>query len=681
VRRYLLQVDRFLEMLLCAVHVTSGQPGRGSEITTMRHRNGALQDRNIFVVDGQIMTVVRYHKSQSQWDKPKVVPRFLPPQLGQVMAIYLVYIQPFREYLRLQVLEGNYTDYIWSNEQGPWETDRLMRVLKRETAQRLGAKLHILNYQHAAVGIGREKVGKAFSKGYDDDVGEVEEEEVDDDGEDIVELQNSRTTRMGVGNYGVPIDIVKHLSVRSINAFRPLSMLWHAFLGVDGKSGRRQQQEEGIEERQAARKRVQRESISVTRLAPRHREGLLHSNRREKVCKAMQYIFKQQEVGFRSVEQELAVHAVLDQQTPLVVVLPTGGGKSLLFMVPGYVEEGKTTIVVVPYRALIADLVVRICASGIHCIEWKHGETNPAPVVVVSADVAGDVAYDGNFLGYARVLYDKGLLQRVVIDECHMIFTSSDWRPKLAQLQNLRIVSCPIVLLTATLPPVREHKLASAMLLSHATYIRASTVQPNTQYFVSWCRRDQVAETSLAMCQRRQRQLVAKGLKGVVYSKSKTETEALAEILECRFYHADMPDRAEALARWIEEGGLIVATSALGTGVDIAGVVFILHIGMPWSMTDFAQESGRGGREGKTVDSVIVVGHTEVEETLKQKGNSIDVQAMAAFITNSGCRRALMSGYMDGKGVTCGEIGGAGCDRCGDGEHKWREERERDSWE
>jgi hypothetical protein len=63
------------------------------------------------------MTVVRYHKLQLQWDKPKIVPRFLPLQLGQVMALYLVYIQPFREYLILQVLGGSYSDYVWSDAQ------------------------------------------------------------------------------------------------------------------------------------------------------------------------------------------------------------------------------------------------------------------------------------------------------------------------------------------------------------------------------------------------------------------------------------------------------------------------------------------------------------------------------------------------------------------------------------
>jgi hypothetical protein len=81
-------------------------------------------------------------------------------------------------------------------------------MLKCETGQRLGAPLRTLDYRHAALGIGREKVGKAFSKGYDDDVDDLEEAEVDEEGRDVTELQNLRMTRMGVGNYAVPVDIV-----------------------------------------------------------------------------------------------------------------------------------------------------------------------------------------------------------------------------------------------------------------------------------------------------------------------------------------------------------------------------------------------------------------------------------------------------------------------------------------
>jgi hypothetical protein len=78
VRRYLRKIDRFRKLLLFCIHLTGGQPARGTEMTTLRFKNGYLQDRNIFVMHGQMVFVTHYHKSQSQMDKPKVIPRFLP---------------------------------------------------------------------------------------------------------------------------------------------------------------------------------------------------------------------------------------------------------------------------------------------------------------------------------------------------------------------------------------------------------------------------------------------------------------------------------------------------------------------------------------------------------------------------------------------------------------------------
>jgi superfamily II DNA helicase RecQ len=101
---------------------------------------------------------------------------------------------------------------------------------------------------------------------------------------------------------------------------------------------------------------------------PKEKAVQVEDPRAEAVYKALQQVLGKQDVGFRSVEQEQALYAVLDNQTPLVVVLPTGGGKSLLFTLPAYIEEG-VTVVVVPYQALIKDLVKRIHDCGIDCIE------------------------------------------------------------------------------------------------------------------------------------------------------------------------------------------------------------------------------------------------------------------------------------------------------------------------
>ncbi|KAF3000054.1 hypothetical protein E8E13_000058 [Curvularia kusanoi] len=278
-------------------------------------------------------------------------------------------------------------------------------LAERETGKRLGVKLHTLDYQHTAVGIGQVVVGKTFSKGYKDDVGEVEEPEVDNNGEDLLKLQNAQSTATGVGTYSVPINIIKHLSVRSIDAFRPLSTISNKTAELSVVQGEKRA---GTVDKHS---NAWRHNIG---LVLRERWGSASSKRAESLKKAMQQVLGQEEVNFRSFEQEQAVNAVLDRQTPLVVVLPTGGSKSLLFMLPALVEEGGVTVVVVLYQQLITSTVERIQARSINCIEWRRGNTDLASIVVVSADKAGDITSKGNFLSYAQLLSSKGLLRRVV---------------------------------------------------------------------------------------------------------------------------------------------------------------------------------------------------------------------------------------------------------------------------
>ncbi|KAH7020666.1 hypothetical protein B0J12DRAFT_635351, partial [Macrophomina phaseolina] len=272
-------------------------------------------------------------------------------------------------------------------------------------------------------------VGGGFSRGYQDEGGEVEEAEADD----ALELQSGRTTAIGTIHYGVPVDIVKHLSVRSLETFRPLSERWHHFLGLASSSGEGEGEGEGgSKENRAGYKRKKGdikkmekrkndggESGNKKEGEGEDREGRIierrkrirreNRERRKFEDKELRMAIRQalgksevEDVRFRSPEQERALHAVLDGQTPLVVVLPTGGGKSLLFMAAACLERGDAgvMVVVVPFRALVGDVLRRLRSSGIDCLEWQHGEVNPAAVVVVSADVAAS----WGFLSYASLL-------------------------------------------------------------------------------------------------------------------------------------------------------------------------------------------------------------------------------------------------------------------------------------
>ncbi|KAL1640171.1 hypothetical protein SLS61_010262, partial [Didymella pomorum] len=443
--------------------------------------------------------------------------------LSQVMAAYLVYMQLFKEYLTLQVLRGNYSNYVWHNTQGAWDTGQLTRILRRETGKRLGVLLHTLDYQHAAVGIRQVYVGELFSKGYQDKVSKIKEAKVEDNSEDLLELQNSRTTAIGVGNYSVLMDIVKHLSVRLIDAFWALSMAWHGFLGVDESAAK-------YAGPSRTAKRLMSISMSSGLAKPlKEKEVRVADPQAEAIQQGLQQVLGKQ-------DQEQALHAVLEKQTPLIVVLLIGRGKSLLFTLLACVEGPGVTVVIVLYQALIKDLVGRIQRCGVECMEWKHGESNLASVVVVSADVAGDITSAGNFLWYARMLKAKGLLHWIVIDECYLVLTARDWREKLLAIKNLRLVGSPIVMLTATLPPLQEGEFEASMLVRHATYIRASTMRPNARYFVSWCQGDKLEETALFMCKRWAEKLRQSGQKGVVYCKSKKQCEKVAKELGCAHY-------------------------------------------------------------------------------------------------------------------------------------------------
>ena len=111
-----------------------------------------------------------------------------------------------------------------------------------------------------------------------------------------------------------------------------------------------------------------------------------------------------------------------------------------------------------------------------------------------------------------------------------------------------------------------------------------------------------------------------------------------------------------------------MATSALGTGVDFPGIVFLMHIDLPYGVIDFAKESGRAVRAGEDVDAVIMIEEGRVERMLGQM-RRLDDSTVGQFVTTKECRRGVMGSYLDGQRIECGDGEGdlAKCDRCGEG--------------
>jgi superfamily II DNA helicase RecQ len=509
--------------------------------------------------------------------------------------------------------------------------------------------------------------------------------------------------------YAVQADFVQGLSMRSVDVFCTPSYAWHTFLGLasvglgvgramslsKGKSqgkrpleeeqacsgeSRQEREQERKQEREQKRAKLSApvslsEATSAATLqrqeARRSREASL-----EIAVRKVLSLSPSSPVTYKSPEQKQALDAVVQGISPLIVVLPTGGGKTLLPLAAAVLDNMQqsdrpsVTMLVLPFCALIEDLLVRLGQAGIKAIEWQpdvhralQQRYTLASVMLVSADYVGS----REFLSYAARLAQQQILRRVVVDECHTAITADLWRPKLARLKDVQLLPCQIVLLTATLPPSQIGQLQEALLVRTATIVQAnSTQRPRTKYIVLKCQRRRLVERAVQQAWEmleeatRLARETTKPVKGIVYCRSRALCEQLAAALECGAYHAGVESRTEMLQDWRAAGGLIVCTSALGVGVDIPGVKFTLHVEQPWGMIDFVQESGRAREEGQAV--ILVVAQQSRLEQPAERAEEIaeeekdDSAAIAAFVRTSGCRRAVMSRYMDSVQVSCREV-------------------------
>lgn len=190
---------------------------------------------------------------------------------------------------------------------------------------------------------------------------------------------------------------------------------------------------------------------------------------------------------FRSV-QRAALEAIMQQKSPVVVIMGTGAGKSVLFMLPAGCSSG-VTVVIVPLVSLMGNMKSRCEAAGISCVEW-HGSrsTEWAQVVLATPEAAVGEAF-GSFVNRQRA---AGRLDWIVVDGCHVPLDSTDgWRTRMLQMRVLVQFETQLVYCTATLAPADEPEFRQITGVPSAEeggkWFRDSTCRPNVEYQVVQC--------------------------------------------------------------------------------------------------------------------------------------------------------------------------------------------------
>ncbi|KAI3578614.1 hypothetical protein IWW34DRAFT_737753 [Fusarium oxysporum f. sp. albedinis] len=715
VKRWLRDLRLLRETLLVLVHTWGGLPGRGPEITTLRHCDSWQLIRNVFILDGQVMIVTDRDKMKAIRDNGRKVARFIPDRIGRMVVAYIAWLLPTERVLRqecqLNEPHGEQLEYMWRDgSSSVWETDRLSKKLARVMQAGTGVRLGVGRYRAIAIEMGRRIRGLVIRQ-LEGKMDEDEDENVEIDpitGEPVDcggswnivwDLQSTHGTRIARQHYAVHIGFPGKLQPEMIATFKEISKLWHQFLesaeeGKEKKVPKRKQgsqktdkQQQQQEQQQSTNSPAQMTTSSKRRKTTQEEE--LAQKKKEMSEKKKKKLEDEMADGLRKLlgpkatwrsdkqaESMRSIMALKADQTA-INVLPTGAGKSILFMLPAVMEDTGTSIVVVPFVALMDDLVTRATDMGVDCIRYRssmnsgrEGMPRAARLIVVSADIVSSA----EFSGYVDGLSCTGLLQRIFVDECHTVIMDIGYRAKLGELVGLRRFGCPLVLLTATLPVVLEDWFRGEMLAKSAIMVRDRTVKLNCRYEVQQVKpgRDAVEDRTVEVIKQLDQDMTGRQ-KGVIYCRSKSQCEAIADEIGCGFHHSGMSeqDRYEVRTAWIEGRNTsrwIAATTGLGTGIDIEGIVAVVHMEKPYGLVDFVQQIGRGGRRaGEVVRSVIIHnGQRQREDQHRSFVDDINQAQMEAFVSTPGCRRAVISAFMDGAaGETCEDVDGATlCDRC-----------------
>jgi len=376
-------------------------------------------------------------------------------------------------------------------------------------------------------------------------------------------------------------------------------------------------------------------------------------------------------------QQAAVVQRVIEGGDALVL-MPTGGGKSLCYQIPALVRSG-TGVVISPLIALMQDQVDALSAVGVRAAFLNSTQDLDERRRVEAALLAGEL--DLVYLAPERLklsstldLLDRAPVSLFAIDEAHCVSQwGHDFRPDYLALSVLHECwpTVPRIALTATATEQTRREIAARLDLGDAELFVSSFDRPNIQYRIEPKAQPLAQLLQLIRTEH-------PGEAGIVYCLSRASVEKTADALVAEGiaalpYHAglDSATRARNQSRFLREDGVVmVATIAFGMGIDKPDVRFVAHLDLPKSVEGYYQETGRAGRDGLPSTAWLAYGLQDVVQQRRmidesegdlahRRKLSAHLDAMLALCETIECRRVQLLNYFGQPSVACGN-----CDTC-----------------
>jgi ATP-dependent DNA helicase RecQ len=382
--------------------------------------------------------------------------------------------------------------------------------------------------------------------------------------------------------------------------------------------------------------------------------------------------------AFRGQQQDIIEHVIGGGDA--LVLMPTGGGKSLCYQIPALVRPG-VAVVISPLIALMQDQVDALRTLGVRAGFLNSTQDFDDRRLVEQEFVAGEmdllyVAPEGLGVPATQRLLERGKISLFAIDEAHCVSQwGHDFRPDYLGLSMLheRWPDVPRIALTATATSATREEIATRLQLTDARQFTASFDRPNIQYRI--VNKNEPRRQLLELLRTEHR-----GDAGIVYCLSRASVEKTADFLcdngiAALPYHAGLDSRTRAAnqSRFLREEGLVmVATIAFGMGIDKPDVRFVAHLDLPKSVEGYYQETGRAGRDGLPATAWLAYGLQDVVQLRKmiessegdltfRRNASGHLDAMLALCETVSCRRSQLLAYF---GQTDTLTGCGNCDTC-----------------
>lgn len=380
-------------------------------------------------------------------------------------------------------------------------------------------------------------------------------------------------------------------------------------------------------------------------------------------------------------QQETIVRSALAGHD-ILVLLPTGYGKSLTYQLPAVACGDGCTLVVSPLLALMDNQVSALQELGVNAV-CLNSRTPSSERTRIAADllspsgpttrllyVSPELCATASFKGLVARLVARGALTRVVIDEAHCcVEWGLSFRADYKALGYFKQTypDVPVTAVTATAPAQVREAIKEILCLPDPPRLQifgATVNRPNLHYEVRYLAGEDKLHDLIKLLKgyrgRRRRRASDSSGAGIIYCRTKQTTEALAAVLcdegfGARPFHAGLPEatRTKVLQSWIANDPshqVVVATVAFGMGVDKPDVRFVVHFDLPNSLDEYYQGSGRAGRDGRASRCVLYFSHSDSSHIslLQQRAGRETVQELINYCEcTTKCRHALITGYFE----------------------------------